>query len=368
MSRIRPLEAPDIDRVAALYLETFFRRGKSPSRDLIACLEEFYLSGPTVDPQIPSLVHINETGAISGFVGVNVVPMKFSGSPLRAAFGGTLMVRDREQDPMAGARLLKAFLSGPQDLSLSETANTTSLEMAKALRGVTFASYSLEWMRIFRPAAFACDMALRKSSLRKWALPAARGLDGLHRWSGYAGGRVARDAAQTAKAELVKHVDAEAFASSVEILTSHYQLRPDWPGPQLQHVVREAFEKPLHGQPVAALVTAPNGSPIGAFLYHLREGGVGRVLQMLALPGREAKVIDCLLADADRRGAAGLRGRTHPAFLDALLGRKMVFANVTNTVAFCRDEAIIDCFRRGQALANGLAGESWGRHIGGNFS
>jgi hypothetical protein len=54
--------------------------------------------------------------------------------------------------------------------------------------------------------------------------------------------------------------------------------------------------------------------------------------------------------------------------MEAMLGRKMMFANVTNTVAFCRDEAIIDCFRRGQALANGLAGESWGRHIGGDFT
>ncbi|MBY3530797.1 hypothetical protein HFN72_33560 [Rhizobium laguerreae] len=367
MSRVRPLEAADIDQVGALYLETFFKRGKRPSPDLISCLEEFYLCGPTVDPQIPSLVHVNDAGAISGFVGVNVVPMKFSDSRLRAAYGGTLMVRGREQDPMAGARLLKAFLSGPQDISLSETANTTSLEMAKALRGVPFASYSLEWMRILRPAAFACEMALRKSTLRKWALPIARSLDRLHGWSGYAGGRVAKDAVQTTKAERVTQVDPEAFAESVELLTSHYPLRPDWPGLQLRHVVRQAFEKPLYGQPVAALVAASNGSPVGAFLYHLHEGGVARVVQMLALPGREAKVIDCLLVDADRRGAAGLRGRTHPAFLEAMLGRKMLFANVSNTIVFSRDKAVVDSFRRGEAFVNGLAGESWGRHIGGDY-
>ncbi|MBY5410514.1 hypothetical protein HFO98_19010 [Rhizobium leguminosarum] len=363
MSRVRPLEAADIDQVASLYLDTFLKRGKSPSEDLIACLEEFYLSGPTVDPQIPSLVHINDSGAISGFVGVNVVPMKFSDTRLRAAFGGTLMVRGREQDPMAGARLLKGFLAGPQDLSLSETANTTSLEMAKALRGVAFASYSLEWMRILRPAAFTCDMTLRKSPLRTWVLPVARGLDRLHGWNR----RSAKTAAQTAKAQPVKRVDAEAFAASVEMLTSHYRLRPNWPDQLLQHVTHQAFEKPLHGQPVAALVMAPNGTPLGAFLYHLRKGGIGRVLQVLALPGREARVIDCMFADADRRGAAGLRGRTHPAFLDVMLGRKIVFANATNTIVFSRDEAINDCFRRGQALVNGLAGESWGRHIGGNF-
>ncbi|NKL02365.1 hypothetical protein GFM02_29950 [Rhizobium leguminosarum bv. viciae] len=365
MSHIRSLQPADIDQVATLYLDTFFRLGKKTSLDLMACLAEFYLSGPTADPEIPSLVHINDKGAISGFVGVNVVPMTFSDKRLRAAFCGALMVRGREQDPMAGARLLKAFLSGRQDLSLSETANTTSLEMSRALRGVAFASYSLEWMRILRPAAFACDMALRKSPLRKWAVPVARGLDRLHEWSGFAGGRIGKGVAQTTKA--VKYVDAGTFADSIEILTSHYQMRPHWPDRLLRHVVGEAFEKPLYGVPIAALVMAPNGSPIGAYLYHLREGGVGRVLQILALPGREGKVIDCLLADADERGAAGLRGRTHPILMEAMLGRRMLFANASNTILFSHDEAIIDCFRRGKAFVNGLAGESWGRHIGGDY-
>jgi hypothetical protein len=353
--------------VAALYQDTFFKPRHAPPAGLTSCLEEFYLSGPTVDPDIRSLVHVDDRGAISGFVGVNVVPMIFEKTTLRAAFCGALMVRDREQDPMAGARLLKSFLSGPQDVSLSETANKTSLEMSKPLKGISLAPYSLEWMKVLRPAAFACDTAFRKSALRKWTVPIARSLDRLGEWSGIGGGGFRKDLAENTKADSAKYVDADEFTNSIEILTSHYQMRPGWSAPLLQHVVRQAFEKPLYGQPIAALVTAPNGPLLGAFLYHLQAGGVGRVLQILALPGREGKVIDYMLADADRRGAAGLRGRTQPAVFEAMLGKGILFANASSTIVFSQNESIVDCFRRGGAFVNGLAGESWGRHIGGEF-
>ena len=98
------------------------------------------------------------------FVGVNVVPMVFSGTRMKAAFCGALMVDEPKRDPLAGARLLKAFLSGSQDLSISETANKTSLEMAKALKGVAFAGYSLEWMRAFTPASFMARFIARAGS------------------------------------------------------------------------------------------------------------------------------------------------------------------------------------------------------------
>jgi len=285
---------------------------------------------------------------------------------MRAAFCGALMVRDHEHDPMAGARLLKAFLSGPQNFSLSETANKTSLEMSRALRGITFAPYSLEWMKVLRPAAFACDMALRKSSLRRWTLPVAQGLDRLQRWSGI--GSIGRDMPGTPAGSLsVERVDAEKFANAIEPLISHFSLRLCWTDSQLRHIVAQAYDKPRYGEAIGALVTGANGVAIGAFLYHLRPGGVGRVIQILALPGREGKIIDCMISDADQRGAAGLRGRTQPLLCDAMLGKGILFANASSTILFSRDETLIDCFRRGQAFVNGLAGESWGRHIGGEF-
>ncbi|MBL0373522.1 hypothetical protein JJB09_15950 [Rhizobium sp. KVB221] len=363
MSHVRPLQERDIGEVAALYQDTFLKPRATPSPGLAKCLGEFYLGGPTVDAEIPSLVHVDGGGVVSGFVGVNVVPMTFKGSTLKAAFCGALMVRDREKNPTAGARLLKSFLSGPQDLSLSETANKTSLDMARALRGTVLAPYSLEWMRILRPAAFGCDMVLRKSPLRKLVLPAARTLDRLYK----RGGPGKEQARSAMGGLLVTRVDAGEFADAIVPLTTHYELRLSWEERLLRYTVREAFEKPLYGEPVAVLVTRPDGVPVGAVLYHLHEGGVGRVLQILARPGMEGTVVDIMLHDADQRGAAGLRGRTQQAFLHAMLGKGIFFANASSTIVFSRDEAVLDCFAAGKAFVNGLAGESWGRHIGGKF-
>ncbi len=78
---------------------------------------------------------------------------------VRAAICGSLMVEGRDRDPLAGARLLKAFVDGPQDLSFSETANEVSTQLWTRLRGVVLPQYSLDWVRVIRPAGFVVDLA-----------------------------------------------------------------------------------------------------------------------------------------------------------------------------------------------------------------
>ncbi len=135
MSEVRPLAADDIAAVTALYYR-ILRKGKTtPPAALAAYFRAFYLDGPYRDPEIPALVHVNDDGRVNGFVGVHSVPYLLGERRLRAAFCGALMSEDHESDPLAGARLLKAFISGPQDVSLSETANVISETMWTKLRG-----------------------------------------------------------------------------------------------------------------------------------------------------------------------------------------------------------------------------------------
>ena len=103
MTQIRPFTSDDIARVAALYQSTFSGAGRAPSPALARCLGAFYLEGPGADSDIPSLVHVDDDGVISGFVGVNTVPMTIDGRPVRAAFAGALMVGEPRRDPLAGA-------------------------------------------------------------------------------------------------------------------------------------------------------------------------------------------------------------------------------------------------------------------------
>lgn len=370
MSTIRPFEPGDCETVATLFQTMLRHRKAPPPPELARYFRTLFLDSPGCDPDINSLVHLNAEGVVTGFIGVNALPMLFRDQPVRAAICGTLMVAERESDPMAGARLMRAFLSGPQDISFSETANEIAGQMWLRLRGVVLPQYSLEWIRVIRPSAFGLDIAASRFSVLRSLQPLASGIDHLVRvrmeperlsWIGVAPGLAAPDGLT------VSPIDVPAFADLIGPLTAQFSVRPNWSDAQFAAIMADAADKPAEGEPVMAAVTAKSGTPIGAFLYHVRRGGIARVLQILALPRQAGPVIDCLIADAAARGASGLRGRTQPALLEAMLTRRIAFAQASSTVVHARDTDLVDAFRRSDGFFNGLAGEQWTRLFGGPF-
>lgn len=370
MNTIRPFEPGDSETVAALFQKMLRHRTAPPPPELASYFRTLFLDSPGCDPDINSLVHLNSEGSVSGFIGVNTLPMIFRDRPVRAAICGTLMVAERDRDPMAGARLMRGFLSGPQDISFSETANDVAGQMWTRLRGVVLPQYSLEWIRVIRPSAFALDIAASRFSILRSLQPLATGIDHLARlgmngeslsWTRVAPGITVPDGLT------VSPIDAAAFAELIDPMTAQFSLRPNWSDEQLAHIMADAADKPVEGDPVMAAVTAKSGTPIGAFLYHVRRGGIARVLQILALPRQAGPVIDCLIADAAARGASGLRGRTQPALLEAMLTRRIAFAQASSTVVHARDTDLVDALRQSDGFFNGLAGEQWTRLFGGPF-
>ncbi|HRP78174.1 MAG TPA: hypothetical protein PL183_03620 [Aquamicrobium sp.] len=367
MSTIRPFAEGDVAAAAALFQETFLDPRAAAPAGLAAYMRRLYLGE---DGDIPSLVHVDKTGAVTGFIGVDTLAMRHGDRPLRAAIGGSLMVRDHDSDPMAGARLLKAFLAGPQDISLSETASEVAARMWTGLRGVVLAQYSLDWVRVFRPGSFAVHAAAQRLPLLRLLVPFGYGVDrlaalamkgdGLY-WPGM------RATRPVPGGLVVREIDAAAFAALVEPLTAQFSLRPQWAPGQLDAILADARQKPAYGELVLCAVETRAGAPVGAFAYHVRPGRIARVLQVLARPGQAGPVLDGLIGDAFRRGAAALRGRTQPALLDGLLGRRVALINVGSTVVHSRDPALVEACRAGELFFNGLAGEHWNRMIGGTF-
>ncbi len=190
------------------------------------------------------------------------------------------------------------------------------------LRGAALPQYSLDWLRVIRPSAFMLDLASRRLGAAELLAPLARGLDGILRrrmrsdvlhWTGV-------PEASTGKGGLtVTEIDQAAFATLIAPLTRQFALQPEWSGQQLAYLLAEASRKPDYGETVFASACAASGAPVGAFLYHVRPGRIARVLQVLALPGQAGPVLDALIGHATQRGAAGLRGRTQPALLAAML-------------------------------------------------
>ena len=370
MSDIRPLTIADVPAVAGLFQKIFRNSDRSPPSALLDYLRRLYLEAPGYDPEVAPLVHVNDSGRISGFVGVNALPMSYKGRPLRAAICGSLMVEDRENDPMAGARLLKAFLAGPQDLSFSETASEVSTQMWTRLRGIVLPQYSLDWMRVLRPASFALELVSHRIGAVRALRPLAGAVDerfrgkirrGDLRWSA-----VAKEASLPGTLQ-VADIDAEFFGALFAPLTRQFAVQPAWTEDQFDNILRDAIQKPEFGEPIFAAVKTRTGAPVGAFFYHMKPGGTARVLQLLSLPGQAGPVLDCLIDHAAARGAVALRGRTQPALLEAMMGRRIGFVHAASTVVHSRDEELVDAFRNAQGFVNGLAGENWSRLIGGSF-
>lgn len=368
MSQIRALEAADIPAVAMMFQRVLRNDTSAPPASLIDYMRHFYLDAPGLGDGIHSLVHIDGAGRVSGFVGVHALPMTFNGRNLRAAICGSLMVEDRDTDPMAGARLLKVFLDGPQDLSFSETANEVATQLWTRLRGVVLPQYSLDWVRVIRPSGFTLDLvAGRVAGILG---PVTTAFDGLFRRRMKPGERrwTAVPADGTGQKPLrTTEIKSAEFAGLFEPLASQFALRPDWKEAQLDRILADAMLKPDLGDLVFASVASPSGAEIGAFAYYAKPGRIGRVLQVLARPGQAGHVIDCLVDDAAARGLCGLRGRTQPALMEAMLGRRIAFVPVASTVVHSRDAELLRAMTDSQAFLNGVAGEQWSRLIGGRF-
>lgn len=362
MSEVRNFRADDVPAVAAMFQRTFRDPQQPAPESLGAHIKTVFLDHPWQDPEISSRVHVSDQGKINGFIGVLPLRMMVDGSPKRAGVAGSLMVDSPKDDPLAGAKLLRAFLNGPQDLSISETANPLSQRMWERIGGQTLGALSVDWIRVFRPAAAAIELGSGRIGPLRWLRPLARLLDlPVRRLA--AGFFKAAAADSFAGAE----VDNAEIAARLLELTNASPVRPNWDAASLRWFLDQAEVKEQRGPLHRRVVRRANGSVVGCVLYYGAPRGVAWVLQIVAAPGFAQGVVDELFAHADREGLAAIRGRISPATQEALLLRNTLLYRRAATVAHSRDPRLIEAIGTSEAVVNGLAGESWIRLIGGVF-
>lgn len=366
---IRPFRVDDVDAVAELF-QSIMRSSQRPATDeLRRYIRQHFIDAPFVDPAIPSLVY-EHSGAVQGFIGVTVQDMLAGDRPVRAALSSALMVRDHAANPMAGARLLRSFLNGAQDLSLAETAGEEVLAMLRRLRSDVLVNHSLDWVRIISPARYGVHMVASRVPAARLASPLARLVDRrqrarkdgkMQRWT-----RLAQDFRPAVNVTASPLTPTE-FAALARELTASYPIRPVWSDAVMAAMLAEMAHKSRYGRLHLGQVHTPSGQPLAVFAYHLIPGGVARVLQILARPGQEGAAIDALLSDAAGGDAIAVQGRTDPRLLDALLSRRVLLAHESASILHTKDRALAEAFLRGDALFNGLVGERWSRLVGDGF-
>jgi hypothetical protein len=350
MGRIRPFSPDDIPAIVALRPKAFRKSERASAADLGAYLEQLFFRNPWRDPALPSLVYVEATGQVTGFLGVVPRPARFEGEPIRIAVGTQLMV-DPAGRGFAGIELMRAFLSGTQDLSFADLAGDVSRKLWTALGASVSQLQSIGWTKPLRPSRFAAAVWARGRGARGFAL----GLRPLW-WllDAFAAPPLAPEGLQTTA--LTAAMLADHLADLLECMT----LRPEYDEPAVRWLLEQLTAKRGLGELQRRAVVDEDGAVIGWWLYYANPRGVGQVAQVAARKGRYEDVLAYLFHDAYARGLTALAGRLEPDIVPAL-GTEGVWLHRDGPWALVHSPRpeLVAAILGGEAFLSRLEGEWW---------
>jgi hypothetical protein len=360
MGEIHEFEEAHIPEVAALELKVFHQRRGEASPALERYFAEIFFRNPWSDCGLRSLVYLHR-GKVVGFVGVLPRLMEFNGRKVLVGVGSQLMIDRDEYRGMAGLALVKRFFAGPQDVSYTDGGTEAAHTVWTAAGAKLARLYSLEWLRVLRPARYLQGQIRehRKAAVRAVARGIFPGC-----WLAdvvlsklpinYLSPPVTESAAETA--------GAEDLLQCIQEIGWRDALRPSYELPSFQWLLSEATTAGGRGVLRTVVVREPGGVRIGWFVYYAKAGGVSVALQIGAAPYRMDQVLPALWRDAWERGSVAVRGQAIPRHLLDFSLRHCSFQYLGNGVLLhSRDPQLVACVLQGEAALTRLDGEWWSR-------
>jgi hypothetical protein len=353
VTEIRPLHRADLDQAAELFRKVLRPESQHDNDAVAAFLERTLLDSPIADPEIPSLVAVDDGRRIVGLIGTEVRPMRMGDRRLRLVISEHWAVDPAAPTSGLGAWLLQRVLTGPQDGTFTDTANAATQQIWERLGGETIHLQCLTWTRVFRPFGSAAALAARRlPPVRAATLArASRPLDAV----------VARPRRVTPPAAADEPLTPAAFLSAVPVVGERVGLLPDYDQAFVEWLLDELGRLQADGQPVARIVRGAAGAPVGWYVYWLRPGAVCHVLQIAADGRHVEQVLDNLLAHAQSHGAAALVGRLEPRLMEPLRRRRCILRLGERSLFHTRDPELLQKVRAGDTLLSRFDGE-WPVH------
>jgi Acetyltransferase (GNAT) domain len=362
MSAVRPFTKNDIPQVVKLFQKAFFNNGRpAPSSSkLDAYFEEIFFHNSCVQKgdaeEIPSLVYETSEGAVIGFIGIIPRRMLLNGRPIRAATSMHFMVEPSSRSTLAGIQLLKTFFSGPQDLSLTDSAGALGRTIWEGLGGATALAYSINWVRVLRPSRYVLRILARKNMplnfLARALKPLCPLLDAMA--SRALSHRFGKPGASLQATDL----DQETLLAGLTQFQSGYAVRPDYGPGSLLWLLARADQMARPGALQKIALRDADGELAGWYLYELRADGLGEVLQVVGRKKLFGEVLNHLFYHGWRNGAIALSGRLDPRFAQEF-SDKYCFFNCDGpwTLTHSRKLEVLQAIYQGDLFLSRLEGE-----------
>ncbi len=364
MSTVRPCVHGDLSRVADLYIKAFDKTSIARSTDLSRYFGDLYLANPWYDTLNPPLVAESTGQRVVGFIGTVPMPLRMCGRHIRSVVGGNFMVDPTHNDPLVATRLLKAFLSGPHDIALTDTASPVAIRMWHGLGGELALFQSMRWVLPLKPLSLGVSFAGRTRSTGRLAAalaPVARALDGLvaRRWS------TAPERISTATVRPVVAAFVHAFVSELD---DPGQLQFAGTSEEFAWLANMASCKTQFGPLRMIAVYGTQPAAVGVVMYYPNRRGLGQVALAAATPGNHVRLLWALRNDAIEHGSVGLMGQADRQLAMALSDSPSVYVYRNDFVMLhAHDPGLTVPLRTGDVSLGRLCGEWWTRTQGDAF-
>lgn len=254
---------------------------------------------------------------------------------------------------------MKAYLAGPQDLTITDGATEDVRRMWVGLGGETRHLECIGWIRAFRPWVAAAELIQGpRPRLGRALRPLAPALDATTR-------AVSSWLEVSRPPGTLEELTPELLVEHLQQVARDRLLRPAYDQSFARWLFREAAAVTTRGTLVRRLVLRDTGEPDGWFVYFAKKGDIGHVVQVAGSERSVDRVLDHLLFDAASRGVTALRGRME-AQLREPLSRRDCLLRRSNSLALVhsRRTDLLHAVHSGRSLLSRLEGEWWmGHHL-----
>jgi hypothetical protein len=355
---VRPFAETDIPRVVDLYWRFMRRREGSPPAELRPLFHQLYFENPWVDTAYPSLVYEGKNGEIVGFLGIIARKMSLCGRPFRVGYGGNFIVDPGARATLAAQRLLGTYLGGKYELWQTDSANDISRTLLERLGFRTIPALNLHWIRPLRPtqyASYALSRAINSAainSLRRIAKPFCTVAD-------LVATKLSASPFHPSEPHLQgSELDIETLQQCLLDFRDGCSIWAEYDVQALRWLLAFMSRDTVRGHLRKVVLRDDKGQVAGWYIYYVKSGAVGEVVQVGSSQKSTKDVLDHLFHDAFDQGLIGLHGIVDRQRLADFSDKGCVFTCRGGwNVAFSRNAEILDALERGDAFVTRLDGE-----------
>jgi hypothetical protein len=262
-----------------------------------------------------------------------------------------------------GLFLMRQYMGGPQELTFTDTAGDPVRRMWESLGGETSQLNCVGWVRLFRPAAFAADIASRRREpgrIERATRPLQAALDS-------AGVGLAKGALQPPEPDSsTEPLTPGLVVEHLPDVARQFELHPAYHDERFfAWLLEQVAAVRTRGRLIARLVRGADGRVRGWFVYYLPHEGTAQVLQVASSERDADDVLDALLHDAFAEGACAAQGRLEGHLSRALAERRCLLHRAGYlALIHAREPEVLHAVQAGRALLTRLEGEWWmGHHL-----